>query len=61
MFKKRSKQDLSPLSKSTLDSIESSPDLGRKVVIFTERSLSSDRFVFLENAHKSDLVSELEY
>ena len=61
LFKKQGKSGLSPTSKSTLDSIESSPDLGQKVIIFTERSLSSDRFVFLENAWKNGLISELEY
>jgi hypothetical protein len=60
-FKKSGKQDFSALSNSTLDSTESSPETGRKVIIFTERSLGSDRYVFLENARKCGLVSELEY
>lgn len=48
----------SPSSKSTIDS---SPESKRKILVFTERSLYSDRHIFMENAKRLNLVNELEY
>lgn len=51
-------KEYSASSKSTIDS---SPERARKQLVFTERSLYSDRYIFMENARKMGLVSELEY